>query len=400
MTLLILLGGAWLIATFWAYSLSRNLFLEREIRYGWVQVGDRLEEHFVVGNDSWLPGLWLEVEDHSDLPDYTVGRVTAVDGKAITEWRTEGVCTRRGLYTLGPTSLHSGDPLGLYDLEVCNASSTVLLVLPPVLPLPTIEISAGGRAGDGRRPRRQALETTTSAETVHEYNPGEPLKAIHWPTSARKGSLYVRQFEHMPVSDQWIFLDMQQSAQVGSGENSTEEHGVLLAASLADRGLRQGHAVGLATYGEGLTWLPPQRSPGRLMEILHALALVHAGEQSLPELLAGAQKSIRSGTSLVIITSNVGVEWLPVLLGLVRKGITPTVLLLDPRSFGGEGSPTGLIGLLDEFGIANHLIQRELLDRPEARPGSQGKWEWRTIGYGKAVAVRRPSDTGWRPLGG
>ena len=43
MALLVGMGGVWLIAYLWVRSLSRNLHLEREMRYGWAQVGDRLE---------------------------------------------------------------------------------------------------------------------------------------------------------------------------------------------------------------------------------------------------------------------------------------------------------------------------------------------------------------------
>ena len=87
------------------------------------------------------------------------------------------------------------------------------------------------------------------------------------------------------------------------------------------------------------------------------------------------------------------------MLQLVRIGIAPTVLLLDPVSFGGTESAAGALALLNEFGISHNLIKSDLLNRPEAHPGKQGKWEWRVLGRGKAVAVRKPADTGWRKLG-
>jgi hypothetical protein len=80
-------------------------------------------------------------------------------------------------------------------------------------------------------------------------------------------------------------------------------------------------------------------------------------------------------------------------------GIIPSILLLDPRSFGGTEAPTGAAALLNEYGIAHNVIPSELLNRPETHPGQQGKWEWRVLARGKAVAVRKPVDTGWRTLG-
>jgi uncharacterized protein (DUF58 family) len=315
------------------------------------------------------------------------------------EWKTEGTCTRRGLFNLGPTTLRSGDPLGLCSMELVHPNATVLLVLPPVLPLPAIEIAAGGRAGEGRHSRRAALETTVSVETVREYVPGDPLKSIHWPTSARRESLYVRQFEHVPSSDWWIFLDLEGRVQVGSGFESTEEHAIILAASLAYRGLQEGHAVGLVTCSPELTWISPQQSSGHLMSILRVLALARPGKLPLADLLEDAQKSVRHGASLIIITPNVQAEWAAPMLQLVKIGITPTVLLLDPASFGGSQAASGTEALLDDYGIAHNLIHSDLLNRPEARPGKQGKWEWRVLGRGKAVAIRKPADTGWRSLG-
>ena len=86
--------------------------------------------------------------------------------------------------------------------------------------------------------------------------------------------------------------------------------------------------------------------------------------------------------------------------GIGNGGPPPlAVLLLDPLSFGGSDSPAGAQALLNEYGIAHNVIQSDLLNRPEARPGTQGQWEWRIVGMGKAVPVRRPKDISWRQLG-
>jgi len=42
MILLIGLGGIWLICRWWVRGLRRSLVFERELRFGWAQVGDRL----------------------------------------------------------------------------------------------------------------------------------------------------------------------------------------------------------------------------------------------------------------------------------------------------------------------------------------------------------------------
>ena len=79
--LLVGLGGAWLIGYLWARFLARGLRLRRELRFGWVQVGDWMVERFNLRNDSRLPALWVEVVDRSTLPDYQTSRAVGVSSR-------------------------------------------------------------------------------------------------------------------------------------------------------------------------------------------------------------------------------------------------------------------------------------------------------------------------------
>jgi uncharacterized protein (DUF58 family) len=395
--LLVGLGGGWLVSYLWARSLAHGLRLIREMRFGWKQVGDRLEERFTLVNDGWAVGLWVEVVDHTMMPDYITSRVTAVGGKSQIRWHTQRVCTRRGLFTLGPTSLQTGDPLGLYTITLQYPDSATLMVTPPILPLPAIEVAPGGRAGEGR-PRANAPERTVSAASVRDYIRGDSLRWIHWRTSARRDSLFVKLFDGTPAGDWWIFLDLDRSVQAGQGQISTEEHSVILAASLADRGLQSGRAVGLVTHGEDLVWLPPQGGDGQRWAILRALALVECGSRPLAALLTRARPRFGERTSLVIITPAADAGWIEALWPLLRRGAIPTVLLLDPASFGGTGEVGGTLALLSDLGVTHYVITSDLLDRPEARPGRGGRWEWRVTPLGRAVPARRPRDLAWKVL--
>lgn len=391
------LGGVWLIAKLWARSMAKNLHLKREMRFGWAQVGDRLEERFTLINKSRLPGIWVAVEDHSDIPDYQAGVVTGVEAGSSNQWRTQGICSRRGLFSIGPTTMRTGDPLGLYTVEQYKPQSTTLMVTPPIVPLPEIEVAPGGRAGQGR-PRQDAPERTVSASGVREYVPGDNLRWIHWRTSARKDDFYVRLFESTPAGDWWIILDLEQGIQAGDGANSTEEHGVVLAASLADRGLRMGRSVGLAAYGETFVWLPPKEGDGQRWEILRSLALLSLTQHSLVELLTAIRRTLGRNTSLVIITPNTNGSWLESLLPLLWQEAVPTVLLLDPKSFGGRGDTRVITEELSKLSIHRYVITPGLLNRPEAQPGRKGQWEWRISPTGRAIPVTSPSETTWKAL--
>ncbi len=395
--LLIGLGGTWLVSYLWARSLAHNLHLKREMRFGWVQVGDHLDDRFTLTNGGWAPGLWVEVMDHSTLPDRQMNWVTGVEPYSETSWGTQRVCTRRGLFTLGPTSLGSGDPFGIYSVHLDHPAWTSLLVTPPVVPLPSIEVAPGGRAGQGR-PRANALERIVSAAGVRQHMPGDSLRGVHWPTSARRAQLYVRQFEGTPASDWWIFLDLERRVQVCQGSAATEEHAIILAASLADRGLRSQLAVGLVAHGTDLVWLPPQNGDGQRWEILRALALVSTGSRSLAELLTHVQPRLGQEASLVIITPNVCGDWIQALYPLLWRGTVPTVLLLNPVTFGGHEDAQYTFDQLAALGVARYLIPRELLDRPEARPGRQGHWQWHTSAIGRAIPIHQPKDRAWKVL--
>jgi uncharacterized protein (DUF58 family) len=393
--LLVGLGGAWLVSYLWARSLARGLELGREMRYGWAQVGDQLQERFTLTNTGRAPAPWVAVIDHSSLPGYQAGRVLGVSERAQLHWFEQGLCSRRGLYTLGPTALQAGDPLGFYRIHIEYPTSVTMMVMPPIVHLPAIDVAPGGRAGEGRRQER-ALEQAVSASSVREYRAGDSLRWIHWPTSAKRDEPYVRTFDSTPTSDWWIVLDLDQRVQAGEGQRATEEQGVILAASLAGRGLRAGKAVGLVAHGENLVWLPPRLGGDQRWEILRALALADPGRCSLAELLSRTGPALGQRGSLVIISSDVRGRWLSSLVPLMRRGLVPTVLLLDRASFGGEGDAGRTVASLEAMEVRHYLITPDLLDRPEARPGQVG--QWRRTPRGRWEPSFHARELVWRPL--
>jgi uncharacterized protein (DUF58 family) len=391
------LGGMWLIGYVWAKLLARKLTFSRVARFGWAQVGDRLEERFELSNDGAIPALWIEVMDHSTVPGYSAGWTAEVEAHRLRRWSRWATCTRRGLFTLGPTTLMTGDPFGVYTVSLHYPASVPFLVLPPVLSLPSIRVSPGGLSGEGR-PRPNAPERTISASSVREYSPGDNQRWIHWRTTARQGSLYVRLFDGTPAGDWWIVLDMDRRVQAGTGDDSTEEHGVVLAASLADLGLQLRRSVGLVTYGQDLVWLPPEGGDTQRWEILRDLALVSSGPCSLSDLLARMRPTIGQRASLVVITPAIGSTWVEALVPLMKRGIVPTILLLDPVSFGGSGDVSETVGLLASLGVTHYIVTPELLNSSEAHPVWQGPWGWEILDSGHVVPAGRPRDLAWRVL--
>ena len=406
MILLISFGGTWLICRWWARGLRRSLRFEREMRFGWAQVGDRLEERFTLTNPFLLPATWVTLGDHSTLPDHHTSIATGVDGSSTTQWKISTRCTRRGVYTLGGMTLKTGDPFGIYAVTVEDPTCSTLAVMPPVLALPPFQILSSGWSGEGR-PRRQALQETINTSHTREMLPSDPMRLIHWKTTARHASpqsqtewgnvFFVRQFEGTPAGAWWIVLDLDQETQLGTGWDSTEEHSVILASSLAAQGLSEDHPVGLSINGKDPEWIPPRRNEYQLHSLLKALAVASPSEMPLIDYLQRAGGSLNNHCSLIIITANTDTQWTQALLPLMWRGIMPTVFLFDPMTFGGSASANGVSQIFQSVDIPCHVIPREMLDTPKARPGHEGEWEWRISATGKAMAVRT-AHAEWRSL--
>jgi uncharacterized protein (DUF58 family) len=400
--LLIGIGGAWLVCWWWARGLARSLQFEREMRFDWAQVGDRLEERFTLTNSFMLPATWVTIHDHSTLVDHKASVATGVDPAGTSQWRIRTQCTRRGIYTLGGTTLETGDPFGIYILTLQDPTSQTLAVMPPVLSLPKFQILSSGWAGEGK-PSRRSLEETINASHPREMMPDDPVRLIHWKMTARHSSqaeqskFFVRQFEGTPAGDWWIVLDLHKASQRGTGWDSTEEHSVILTSSLAAQGLNEDHPVGLAINGKEPDWLPPRRNEYQLPSLLKALAVASPSEMHLKDYLQRAGGSLSGHCSLLVITACADADWPQSLLPLMWRGVRPTVFLLDPVSFGGSTGAKAVSDALQFMGVPCHVIPRELLDKPQARPGHEGEWEWRISATGKAIPVRVAQED-WRGM--
>jgi hypothetical protein len=117
----------------------------------------------------------------------------------------------------------------------------------------------------------------------------------------------------------------------------------------------------------------------------------------LKDFLGRVGELISSRSSLLVITACADPLWTEALLPPMWRGVRPTVFLFDPLSFGGSANATGVSETLQFMGVPCHVIPKELLDKPQARPGQEGEWQWRISATGKAIPVRAAQE-GWRTL--
>jgi uncharacterized protein (DUF58 family) len=349
--------GAWLMAALWVRSMERNLSIDRKIHLAWATVGDSLHEQLKLTNHSWLPAVWVEITDASAALEMPIRLVTDVAPHASRTRYPSHLFKRRGLYTLGPTRLRTGDPFGIYTLTLHDQHASTLLVTPPLLPLTQLRIASGGWAGDVRRVRG-VIERNISDAGVRNYVPGDSLRRIHWRASAHSNALIVRQLEAATSTDWWIFVDLDAAVQAGNDQDSTLELSIVLAASLAVRGLKERRRVGLAFSGTELAWLEPSAAPARRWHILRALSLAEAGNRSLSNLLAIGRPA-RTAT-VILITPSPDPTWVAV-AERQRRGGSLFALLVDPIAFGSSTDQGKVVAALARRRIPYNRMPRSLL---------------------------------------
>src|SRR5689334_9718885 len=120
----------------WAWSNLRGLRVQRETFTHRTQVGEQARERITIRNIWPFPKLWVELQDHSDMPQHGSGFVTYLPANERRRWVARTECTMRGKYTLGPATLVSGDPFGIFRLERAVAGTSEVLVYPQTTPLP------------------------------------------------------------------------------------------------------------------------------------------------------------------------------------------------------------------------------------------------------------------------
>src|SRR6266545_5674264 len=358
----------------WAWSNLRGLQVQRETFTHRTQVGEQARERITIRNTWPLPKLWIELRDYSDMPQHSSGFVTYLPAHDRRRWLARTPCTMRGKYTLGPATLISGDPFGIFRLERQVEGTGEVLVYPQTNPLPGFVLPSAELAG-GQDVKSRTYHVTPNVATIRDYQPGDSFNRIHWRSTARSGQLMVKEFELDPTAEIYIVLDMQERVQQQAVPEqparrdlpvrelriaeSTEEYGVLAAASIARHLLEQNRSVGLISWGQHREVLPAERESRQLFKMLEALAVLRAhGAQPLAEVLAAESVRFGRNCTLVIITASLDERWVVSLQHLLYRGVRAVVILVDPQSFGGWRDSLTIQARLAELRVPTYLFRQ------------------------------------------
>lgn len=386
-------------AVLWAHFSKRGLRVKRSVEPAQAQVGGTVQETIELENLSRLRKLWLEVRDRSTLPGHHVGAVISLKGRGAKRWRVSTLCTKRGLYRLGPTAIMTGDPFGLVMTGKLFDTGSELLVYPAVVPLQQFGLPFGDLPGGGRTERR-SFHSTPNAAGIREYIPGDPTNRIHWPMSARTQKLMVKEFDLDPTADIWLVLDLHEGVHVeaadyvaydaSSGQSAraswrpgaprmdpdmpgnstangpipldptTEEYAVAVTASVASYFLAQGKSVGLIAWGQHRVTLPADRGGRQLIKILRALAVLRAeGTASLAETLTAEQKQFSRQDTLIVITPSLREDWVTALQAQLFRVASSVAVIIEPGTFDGEGNPLLTVSSLSSINVPSYLVKRD-----------------------------------------
>ena len=374
----------------WSRLTLRGVEFKRSARLHRAQVGQTFEERLDVYNRSRLPIVWLEVRDQSEVPGSRGSRVhTRIGGRESRSHLSRTRLVQRGAFQLGPTVVASADPFGLFPVSRMFPPQVSLVVYPMLVEIPAFPNPPGLLPG-GDALRRRTHQVTPNASSVRDYDSGDPMNRIHWPTTARKGKLIVKEFELDPLAEVWCFVDSQANThaelpftaktsvddvifrtkqQDAELIPATQEYAATVAASLGRYYLRRGRAFALVTGGQTVDIIPPDRGPRQFGKILESLALWDANDE-LPfaALVAGQARHLPRGSTVVLVTASPSREIPAAADQLVRLGLRPVVVLLDASSFGadwkiddqeatlrGLGIPVTRIARGDDIGVALSL---------------------------------------------
>lgn len=167
-----------------------------------------------------------------------VGNFGVIDPGGRADVRLQLPTRRRGRFRVGPMTLMTADPMELANVERRIASTTSVLVHPRVLRL-------RGPRGTLRpvdseaQVRNQAAEPMAGFVSLREYVQGDDPRMIHWPTTARRGELMVRETVEFRRPEFTVVID---AGRASSSPEAFEEI-VDVGASLAVHALGGGLGV-------------------------------------------------------------------------------------------------------------------------------------------------------------
>jgi uncharacterized protein (DUF58 family) len=199
--------------------------------------------------------------------------------------------TRRGVLQTGPLRAERSDLLGLCRRSTWLAGAGEVLVVPERVPLSFPGTTSSGRLGQHLRMKAFG-QTGSEFHSQREYVNGDDLRRINWKSSARAGTLIVRETALEGVQRCVVVLDTQAAAY---DDDDSFERAVTAAASV----VAASSAVGIPTrlVAPGIDLRGSDVAP----QSLRWLATVQPGDDIVDHLAHGRTNA--DGLGLLVVVS-------------------------------------------------------------------------------------------------
>ena len=349
----------WIVAVVFGspaiYPVAAGLVLVVPFALAWVRitlrqphVSRRWSHESLLERDDVMIELVLEREPGVPLPSVVAHERVGSLGEQEVELQHRGRGRHLGRYRLrevprgrhrfSAVRLSIGDPFGLAEAELALEEQQALVVYPRLTELERVFFDGGAGPEHGRR---LLLRRPVGFElhSVRDYQQGESLRRVHWPSTARRGALMVKELEDAPRDEVAVLLDGDPSAVVGSPPDSSFDAAVRAAGSILLAQVRRGRRCLLALNTAGRE---SQSVSSDGPEWQSALELLAAAQ---PDARGPAAALLQSGTSaaarsleLVVVTSRVGPALVSRLLerALTRRSVA--LVHVDAASYAGRAS--------------------------------------------------------------
>ena len=331
LTLLAAAGATALLAAVLAVARQVPLAVELRLDHPHVQRGDPARLTVTLTGDASrrTPPVVVTVARAAANPAAATSPgsvdVPALGRAARAAFDVELDTSTRGVVDVGPVGLRRTDRFGLLVRVATGGELTRLHVWPRprgIAPLPSPRSrDVGGPAHDG-------APGGVMFSSLREYVPGDDLRRVHWPSSARRGELLVR--EHAdpgePVST--VLLDTRSAGYPpGPGGDVGFDEAVDVAASVVLASTRSRSPVRLVTTS-GLS-VVGRRRQADAATFLDALAVVTRDETASLDVVATSR---RGGVgTLTVVTGTAETGQLAAVASVVHRFEQVVVLRVGAR---------------------------------------------------------------------